>query len=72
MWGSGKKDLENNERVKRYILLKKLQLVKKDGIQEKVFMIDTDTLDYTINSYEDVREGISSGEFSYETDRDRF
>ncbi len=57
---------EDEKRYKRHILLRQKDQEIKDGPKE-VYLIDTDTLDFTISSEEEIIAKLNSGELIYES-----
>lgn len=67
----GELQRENNgsERYKRHILLRKLKQEKTENSSREVYLIDTDTLNLTICSEEDIIDRLNSGELIYESEK---
>ena len=64
--GELQKDKNGNERYRRHILLR--QLIQ-EGTEKEVYIIDTDTLELTTCSEEEIIARLNSGELIYESEK---
>lgn len=67
--GELQKDENGSERYKRHILLRQPKQEKSQNFSREVYLIDTDTLDLTTCSEEDIIARLNSGELIYESEK---
>ena len=67
--GELQKDENGSERYKRHILLRQPKQEKSQNFSREVYLIDTDTLDLTTCSEEDIIAKLNSGELIYESEK---
>ena len=67
--GELQKDVNGSERYKRHILLRQPKQEKSQSFSREVYLIDTDTLDLTTCSEEDIIARLNSGELIYESEK---
>lgn len=67
--GELQKGENGNERYKRHILLRQPKQEETECLSREVYLIDTDTLDLTTCSEEDIIARLNSGELIYESEK---
>lgn len=67
--GELQKDVNGSEKYKRHILLRQPKQEKSQNFSREVYLIDTDTLDLTTCSEEDIITRLNSGELIYESEK---
>ena len=67
--GELQKDENGSEKYKRHILLRQPKHEKSQNFSREVYLIDTDTLDLTTCSEEDIIARLNSGELIYESEK---
>lgn len=67
--GELQKDKNGSEGYKRHILLRQPKQEKSQNFSREVYLIDTDTLDLTTCSEEDIIARLNSGELIYESEK---
>lgn len=67
--GELQREDDDNEKYKRHILLRQPKQKETEGSTREVYLIDTDTLDLTTCSEENIIARLNSGELIYESEK---
>ena len=67
--GELQREDDGSEKYKRHILLRQPKQKETEGSTREVYLIDTDTLDLTTCSEEDIIARLNSGELIYESEK---
>ena len=67
--GELQREDDGSEKYKRHILLRQLKQKKTEDSSREVYLIDTDTLDLTTCSEENIIAKLNSGELIYESEK---